>query len=238
MVLKIRHLAFVLLLAMLFSGVVSGADVQILDWITIKEIDPFRHGDLGHYWIEMLDENGNVESYGWYPSVSEAESSTLGFGYVTGVRGELNGYSESYAKMKPEVLKHDLAEGHTADREYHPILTNSQTNQQIRDSIRKFAKGYSGNWALGTRDCHTFLKELMETVGLDKPSSNWFISTAYAPSSEVGAPLLPPPTSDTPSNDGSGVSDIGKPLIGDNNPEKAPTEAEFPRPYDPDLPCI
>ena len=50
-------------------------------------------------------------------------------------------------------------------------------------------------------------------------------------------PLLPPPTSDASSNEGSGVSDIGEPLIGDNN-FKAPTEAEFPNPCDPDLPCI
>jgi hypothetical protein len=54
----------------------------------------------------------------------------------------------------------------------------------------------------------------------------------------IGTPLLPPPNSDTSLNEGTGVSEIGEPLIGGNNPEKAPTEAEFPRPYDPDLPCI
>ena len=54
---------------------------------------------------------------------------------------------------------------------------------------------------------------------------------------DLETPLLPQPTSDTSSNEGSGVSDIGEPLIGDNN-FKAPTEAEFPNPYDPDLPCI
>jgi hypothetical protein len=193
MVLKIRHLVFILLFAMLFSGVVSGADVQILDWITIKEKYPSL-SDLGHYWIEMLDENGNVESYGWYPSTS-AESSPLGLGYVIGAPGVLNGWTEGAAKMDPNLLKHDQAEGHPADKEYHPILTNSLTKQEIRDRIRNFAKSYGGDWKLVSRSCHTFLNDLMKSVGLEKPASGWFISTAYAPSDEAGVPLLPPPTS-------------------------------------------
>ena len=46
---------------------------------------------------------------------------------------------------------------------------------------------------------------------------------------EIGTPLLPPPTSDTSSNEGSGVSDIGKPLIGYNSPKtEASTQAQFP----------
>jgi len=45
----------------------------------------------------------------------------------------------------------------------------------------------------------------------------------------IGTPLLPSPTSDMSSNGGSGVSDIGKTLIGDNSPKtEAPTQAEFP----------
>ncbi|MCK9565822.1 MAG: hypothetical protein M0Q43_07225 [Methanothrix sp.] len=211
----------------------SGKEGDQINWITIKKIEPSPsvsgngiQMDWGHYWIEMLDENGNIESYGWYPS-----SDTSSWGNIVGAPGVLNGGGKT-----------DPHQGDNAATEFHPILSNSLTDQQVRESIRSFANSFGGNWALGTRDCHTFLKQLMKSVGLVEPADanpfpEWFVSTAYAPSGEVGAPLLPQPTSDTPSNDGSGGSDIGESLIGDN-PENTPAEAEFPRPYNPDLPCI
>jgi hypothetical protein len=223
MIIKIRSLALVLLPIMLFSGTISGNEGDTLTWITIKHNDFSLSGvTLGHYWIEMLDENGNVESYGWFPGTDNVVK------LVAGAPGIL--------------LSPDQHEGDGATEEFHPILTNDLTPDQVRERIRDFANSYRGeNWALFTQNCHTFVDELMEYVGIKivdpTPIPEWLIHTAYASSEEIGAPLLSQSTPDMSSEEGSGGSDIGEPLIGDN-PENTPTEAEFPRPYDPDLPCI
>ncbi len=203
MVIKIRSLALVLLLIMLFSGTISGNEGDTLTWITIKHNDVSLSGlTVGHYWIEMLDEKGNVESYGWYPGTDNVVK------LVAGAPGIL--------------LSPDQHEGEGATEEFHPILTADLTPDQIRKGIRDFANSYRGkNWALFTQNCHTFVDELMKEVGIKiidpTPIPEWLVHTAYAPDEEIGAPLLPPPTSDTSSNEDSsysgtsGVSQTGTP---------------------------
>ena len=199
MILKIRSVALVLLLIILSSGIVMGDDGdKTLFWITIKKIEP-NIGNVGHYWIEMLDENGKVESYGWYPSADASDWELL-----KGAPGELNGIP------KNSIIggfPHDPHELESADNEIHPKLTNSLTDKEVRDKIRYFSNSYSGNWALFTRNCHTFIDELMKYVGLVDPNPfSLFVSTAYAPSDEIGTPKLSKPTSYISSNEGSGVS--------------------------------
>lgn len=196
MIIKIRSFTLVLLLIMLFSGTISGNEGDTLTWITIKHNDVSLSGlTVGHYWIEMLDENGNVESYGWYPGTDNVVK------LVAGAPGIL--------------LSPDQHVGEGATEEFHPILTADLTPDQIRKGIRDFANSYQGeNWALFTQNCHTFVDELMKYVGIKivdpTPIPEWLVHTAYAPSEEIDAPLIPPP----PTSDVLSGSDVSGPSGG------------------------
>lgn len=177
MVLQIRSLAFMLLLIMSISFIIVSecagntrdTGVRTLDWISIKGVEPDL-GGTGHYWIEIYDEYGKlIESYGWFPTSLKTglnlpfEREVLA---VSGVPGVLNaGYDQD-----PVAIA--VANGEvSADWEYHPVLTNTLTDEQVLDNIHNFVKNYEGDWEILFRSCHTFQQELMNNIGLVEPVS-------------------------------------------------------------------
>ena len=108
----------------------------------------------------------------------------------------------------------------------------------------------------GSENCLTFAIKVLRAYGANMPEiipaiTSWprvyydalsklgwieySLSASKLAQAGIGTSKLPRPTSDTPTNEGSGVSEIGKPLIGDNSPKaeafKVPTGAEFPHVY-------
>lgn len=197
MVVRTSLIALVLLLIVLLSGVASSNDAcRTLSWVTIKEINPHPGSitnpiNWGHYWIEMIDEKGATESYGWYPS-------TLGGDILlTGVPGVL------------ERSDYKTYMGSKLDAEYHPVVCDDRTDDEIRTDIRNFANSYGGNWALITRNCHTFVEGLMRSIELFEPVAP--DGTILVTDEQIGTPLLPPSTSDKSSgesNEGSNVQSV------------------------------
>ena len=152
---------------------------RILNWITIKrnEINLFGDDRYGHYWIEILDgpDGDPIESYGWWPK-DQLQSNLLGFiNPLAGVQGELNGIT-SFDGSKNKDPHH----GMTAETQFHPILVNELTDQQVLDKIHEFVRDYHGEWRWtfgGGQNCQTFQSDLMNYVGLEEPDVPIYSST-------------------------------------------------------------
>lgn len=86
-----------------------------------------------------------------------------------GVPGVLNG-DDHYKQMEKDPHHGDWKKGNT-DEDYHPVIVDCRTDAEIKDAIRDFAFAYSGEWSwrleLG-KNCHTFQKEAMKALKLDK----------------------------------------------------------------------
>ncbi len=172
---KIQSATIILLLMMAITGIMSAQDDdsgvtsdRTLDWILIKGSEPKSIQNVGHYWIEILDKNGKpTESYGWFPQDTYLNTDFY-LNLVKGVPGELNAQTRDSAEGRGTAT-HDPNEGKSADWEYHPVLTNTLTDQQALEKIRDFAHDYNGNWELFFRNCHTFQEDLMNNVGLVEP---------------------------------------------------------------------
>jgi hypothetical protein len=67
----------------------------------------------------------------------------------------------------------DPHHGQSAEIEFHPVSTTSNTDEQIKDSIRDFANNYSGEWrwSLGGEDCHAFQQDLLRAALLSEPGA-------------------------------------------------------------------
>lgn len=188
---KCHYFIIMLSLTMTVSQLWIVVDGRTLDWITIKQndIDPRDKGDkYGHYWIEILDgPNGNpIESYGWWPKYQVGLEETL-----KGVPGELNGITTFQG-----TATRDPKHGKKADKEFHPVLTNDLSDEEVLKKIHEFVQKYNGEWqwVLGWgQNCQTFQKALMKEIGLREPN---LLDTM-----KIGFPLLPSPTSDTSPSD-------------------------------------
>lgn len=86
-----------------------------------------------------------------------------------GVPGLLNG-TEELKRRERDSHHGDWKDGKT-DENYHPVVVDCRTDAEIHEAIRKFAFAYSGEWSwrfeLG-RNCHTFQKDAMKQLRLDK----------------------------------------------------------------------
>lgn len=125
-----------------------------------KHIDLNGEDKYGHWWMEI----DGTESYGWWPKTPVGLRATLG-----GTDGELNGQSRfgGTATLDPH-------HGDKADEEFHPVVQpdDKRTEDEIKDCLRGFAKGYSGEWrwTLGAgQNCHTFQEAAMTHCGVEEP---------------------------------------------------------------------
>jgi hypothetical protein len=133
---------------------------RTLNFITMKRKHIALKGEdkYGHWWTEI----NNSESYGWWPKYPVGLWGTL-----TGVEGELNGIT-SFGGTATTDPHH----GDSAEDTFHPELTNSKTDTQVKEEIRNFASSYSGEWrwTFGWgQNCHTFQRSMMDMVGLVEP---------------------------------------------------------------------
>jgi hypothetical protein len=115
--------------------------------------------EYGHWWLEI----DIAESYGWWPAEQVGVWGTL-----SGVRGILNGQGPQFHGT-PTLDPHH---GDAAEEAFHPRALNGRAAADIKDCLRGFAKGYSGNWSwpLG-QNCHSFQEAMMAHCGLSKQGS-------------------------------------------------------------------
>jgi hypothetical protein len=131
-----------------------------LDFITIK----LMGRGVEHWWIE-IDE---AESYGWWPVREPTSDSDAAWNYgVVGVPGELNAVSRPSMGGTATLDPHH---GDSAPESFHPYTSDrsdSLMDDEIRGQIRSFAHRFSGDYRIiGGPNCHTFISDLMQSVGL------------------------------------------------------------------------
>ena len=136
---------------------------RVADTITVKRNIALAGRSYGHWWIEFDDE----ESYGWWPSRSVRLDQLF-----RGVPGALNGIG-----LHPDALPtRDPNHGLPADFEFHPVLVDDHTDEELRDRIRCFARSFEGGWRWSTRqtmNCRMFQLALFDAVGLVDGTGNY-----------------------------------------------------------------
>ncbi len=125
-----------------------------------KHIDPFGEDKYGHWWFEI----DGTESYGWWPKNRIGPKETFG-----GVDGELNGRTTFGGA--PTLDPHH---GDDAEETFTAVtsLSDTRTDAQIKDCLRRFARSYAGEWrwTFGAgQNCHSFQEAAMQHCGLSKP---------------------------------------------------------------------
>jgi len=132
--------------------------------VTVKRNVALAGRSYGHWWVE-LDED---ESYGWWPA-----SDPLRFRDVlAGGPGVLNGIGISAYGTPVRDPSHGLP----ADYEFHPVLVQSRTDDELREAIRRFAYGFDGRWRWSTRptmNCRLFQLAMFDAVGLVDGTGNY-----------------------------------------------------------------
>ena len=135
----------------------------------------------GHWWFEIGDpRRSDSESYGWWPQDPVGLAETLG-----GVNGELNGITRFGG-----TATRDPHHGDTADKSFSATVDfggffgfferelqygsgkgkkcSCVTEDEIKESIREFAKAYSGSWSYPWgQNCHSFQEALLEASCLE-----------------------------------------------------------------------
>src|SRR5262249_24971962 len=137
-----------------------------LNFITIKMIG----SGIDHWWIEI----DGSESYGWWPvhQPTTTDEAALNTGLL-GVPGELNGVTEHSRASATRDPHH----GEAATESFHPYLIEPsgrhRTDDQIREEIRRFARSFRGDYrVIGGHNCHTFIQNLMRSVGLSRSADH------------------------------------------------------------------
>lgn len=143
-----------------------------LNFLTIKLLG---YG-IDHWWIEI----DGSESYGWWPIRDATDAGDAAWSHgIMGVPGELNAVSRPTLGGTATLDPHH---GDSAPHTFHPYTTassDSLTEDEIRQQIRAYARGFSGDYRIiGGPNCHTFISGLMSTVGLSRHRTS-------------GAPILP-----------------------------------------------
>ena len=131
----------------------------------------------GHWWLEI----DGLESYGWWPKEPVDLVKT-----IISVDGELNGMTRFGGT--PTTDPHH---GDKADREFHPRVNfgwmlgffedtlkygkgkgkkcECSTEEEIKDSLREFAKAYKGSWSYPWgQNCHSFQKSALGSSCLEE----------------------------------------------------------------------
>jgi hypothetical protein len=131
-----------------------------LEFVSIK----LRGRGIEHWWVEI----DGAESYGWWPTSAPATDWEAAWSHgIVGVPGILN------ATNRPQLggtATRDPHHGHSAPETFHPYTvnrSNSLSDDEIRQRIRSFARGFSGDYSivLGP-NCHSFISSMMGSIGL------------------------------------------------------------------------
>lgn len=147
----------------------AGAPGRVLEFITVKRLNPRFRRTYGHWWIEV----DGVESYGWWPS-----RCPIGLrGLFVDLDGRLNGLGVVEGGT-PTTDPHHRDVG---DHCFHPTLTISKRDDEVREEIRAFAHAYSDVWRWRwwwqrkpTRNCRTFQDDLFAAIGLFEGEENLY----------------------------------------------------------------
>ncbi len=143
----------------------QSADVpRVLEFVTVKRNVALAWRSYGHWWIEL----DATESYGWWPT-------RLPIGAIDmfrGVPGVLNAVG-----VDPDgTLTRDPNHGLTADHEFHPVLVEPRTDQEVRTAIRRVATAIRGEWRWSARpalNCHTFQLAVLDAAGIVDGTGNY-----------------------------------------------------------------
>ena len=155
--------------------------VEVIERRELKRI-VFRRNDIqwsvvagkaegdgyGHWWV-VID---SKESYGWWPA------RRLGgiMETIRGVLGILNANSPAWATAKAGLSEDQDPHHDDTDEleEFHPIIDDARTTDEVIQCIRAFAKGYpKPEWAYpatarNEANCHTFQDEMLQHCELEK----------------------------------------------------------------------
>lgn len=134
---------------------------RTLLYVTVKRDNTSWRSLYGHWWLEV----DGRESYGWWPAAVPLRAVDL----LRGTSGILNGIGVLGLKG---TWYRDPNHGLEAMHAFHPTLTCTKTDAQVRREIRSFAHGYRARWrwhwatqrSAGT--CRAFQDELLASVGL------------------------------------------------------------------------
>lgn len=130
---------------------------RVVTFVTVKRNVPLTGRSYGHWWVEL----GDDESYGWWP-----DRCPLGLrGIMRGTSGVLNGIGVT----TDGTPRRDPNHGLLADYEFHPVLIEDRTDDEVRDALRLFAGGFCGGWRWSTRptmNCRLFQLALMDAAWL------------------------------------------------------------------------
>jgi hypothetical protein len=86
-----------------------------------------------------------------------------------GVPGILNGDEDH--KQRELDHHHGFWQRGRTDEDYHPVIVDCRSQEEIHAAIRDYAFAYSGNWSWrleGGNNCHTFQVGAMNKLRLDK----------------------------------------------------------------------
>ena len=87
----------------------------------------------------------------------------------TGVPGTLNA-DEMHKNSEQDPYHGQWKKGKT-DEDYHPVIVDCRTQEEIYKAIRNFALYYSGEWSWvfeGGKNCHSFQIEAMSKLDLER----------------------------------------------------------------------
>lgn len=138
---------------------VWGAPRTLL-WVTVKRDNPTLRDLYGHWWVEAGD-----ESWGWWPRAVPVGLRQLALG--TG--GVVNGAGLIGRKG---TWSRDAQHGQPAAHEFHPVLVEAVTDEQVAARLRAYALSYDGvwRWAWTRRTehdtCRSFQDGLLRAAGL------------------------------------------------------------------------
>ena len=158
----------------------SSTDDNVCSDILMKRRDiRLLKGDYGHWWVEIENDDGTVESYGWWPKhpfirqAGQGSSATL-WDVVTGTDGELN--AQSYKGDRAGTPTNDPHQGDPADTAFNPKLSPDSpytSCSAAAAAIREFAQRFQGGWSYPFGwNCHSFQEEMMSKIGLDQTNIN------------------------------------------------------------------
>jgi len=116
---------------------------------------------MASYRIELARYQANNSAPGFY-------GQAIGKTFI-GVPGILNG-SEYRKSIEKDFHHEDWLDGKT-DEDYHPVIVDCRTKEELHKAIRDYAFAYSGNWSWRLEfgnNCHTFQIGAMKQLKLDK----------------------------------------------------------------------
>ena len=149
------------------------APPRVVGFVVVKRNVPLAGRSYGHWWVEL----DGTESYGWWPGRSPLTMRQV----LRGGPGALNGPG---AAPGGDGHSRDPNHGLVADYEFHPVLVLPRTDEEVRQSIRRFSTGFRGDWRWSVRptmNCRLFQLALLDDAGLVEGTGNYHTRGAGCP---------------------------------------------------------